>query len=279
MLVFKNLTCKGALDHCFGQGASLPLGNRKTQNMKKILFFCLILATNSLLAQNKNIETETQTWLGYVTQTRLNEKWSLWFDIHYRQKDRFLNHYALQLHRIALIYHLSPQIRLFAGYAYLHNAPQGSQIRSPEEHRPWQQIQYTQEFPHFRLLQSIRLEQRFRENVSKDQSLGYLFNHRIRYNMSFFIPLSPRKFEPKTWFALFATDTHLNFGENVVYNHLDQNRIIVSLGYQFSKNLQLQAGYMNIYQQLATGYQFKNIHALRIYLFHQFDWRKNAEKH
>lgn len=244
-----------------------------------MFIFCLIFAFNPLFAQNKHIETETQTWLGYITQTRLAAKWSVWFDVHYRRKDRFFDHYVLQLERVALIYHLSPQIRLFAGYAYFRNAPQGSQILSPDEHRPWQRIQYTQDFPRFRFVQSISFEQRFRENVSKDQSLGYVFNHRIRYNMSFFIPLGGQRLEPKTWFALLATDTHLNFGERVVYNHLDQNRIIVSLGYQFSKNLQLQAGYMNIYQQLATGYQFRNIHALRIYLFHQFDWRKDAQKH
>ncbi len=242
--------------------------------MKKMLFWGLFFTINPLFAQTKSIETETQTWLGYVTQTRLSEKWTLWFDIHHRRRDNFIDHYVLQLERIAVIYNLSPQIRLFAGYAYFHNAPQGSQVLSPDEHRPWEQIQYTQEFSRFRLVQSIRLEQRFREKVLKDQSLGYVFNHRIRYNMSFFIPLSKRKFEPKTWFVLLANDTHLNFGENIVYNYFDQNRIIVSLGYQFSKNLQLQAGYMNIYQQLATGNQFKNIHTLRIFLFHQFDWRK-----
>jgi hypothetical protein len=66
----------------------------------------------------------------------------------------------------------------------------------------------------------------------------------------------------------------VNFGKNIVYNHFDQNRFFAGLAYQINPYAQLQGGYMNLYQQLPVGNQFRNQHTIRIFYFHNFDLRK-----
>ena len=39
----------------------------------------------------------------------------------------------------------------------------------------------------------------------------------------------------------------------------------------------VQFGYMNLFQQLPAGNQFKNIHAARVFYFHNLDFRKPQE--
>jgi hypothetical protein len=46
------------------------------------------------------------------------------------------------------------------------------------------------------------------------------------------------------------------------------------MGYQVSKSGQLQFGYMNVFQQLASGHEYKWINAARIFYFHNVDLRK-----
>jgi len=61
----------------------------------------------------------------------------------------------------------------------------------------------------------------------------------------------------------------LNAGKSIVHNVFDQNRIFVSLNYQFSNNLSAEAGYMNAYQERSSGTQFNNSNIYRFSIFHK----------
>jgi hypothetical protein len=41
-------------------------------------------------AQEKETQTVNQVWTGYFNQTRLSDKWGIWFDGHLRTKMIFL---------------------------------------------------------------------------------------------------------------------------------------------------------------------------------------------
>ena len=103
---------------------------------------------------------------------------------------------------------------------------------------------------------------------------GYLFNWRIRYNFALFIPITKKRFEPGGLQFLANEEMMVNFGKTIVYNHFDQNRFFVGLVYQLNKHAQLHGGYMNLYQQLATGNQFRDQHTVRVFYFHNLDFRK-----
>ncbi|MBC7775268.1 MAG: DUF2490 domain-containing protein [Phycisphaerae bacterium] len=242
----------------------------------RLLLFIFSLTAISLSAQ-KTVTTEEQAWFGFMNQTRLSNKWGIWFDAHLRLKDDFVGELSQGIVRVGPMYYLSDDVRLTAAYAYVHNFPAlGHANIGLPEHRPWQQVQWFMRGPKARLMQWLRLEERFRRKTLNDNELGegYNFSWRIRYNFALFLPITKKRFEPGGLQFLVNDELFVNFGKNIVYNHFDQNRFFVGLVYQVNKHAQLHGGYMNLYQQLPIGNQFRNQHTVRVFYFHNIDLRK-----
>lgn len=51
------------------------------------------------------------------------------------------------------------------------------------------------------------------------------------------------------------------------------------MGYQLSAHSNLQFGYMNVFQQLAAGSTYRNIHAIRLFVFQNLDLRTTNQTH
>jgi Protein of unknown function (DUF2490) len=242
----------------------------------KVLLPIFALFALSLSAQ-KTITTEEQTWFAFLNQTRLSNKWGFWFDTHLRLKDDFVGELSQFIIRAGPTYHLSDDVRLTAAYAYVHHFPTlGHANIGKPEHRPWQQVQWFVRWPKARLMQWVRLEERFQRKILNDDTLdeGYNFNWRIRYNFALFLPITKKRFEPGGLQFLLNDELMINFGKNITYNHFDQNRIFAGLVFQVNKHAQLHAGYMNLYLQRASGNSFNNQHTIRVFYFHNFDLRK-----
>lgn len=107
---------------------------------------------------------------------------------------------------------------------------------------------------------------------------GYNYNFRVRYNFSFLIPLKGKEMVAHTPFLAIQDEVFLNFGDRIAYNTFDQNRFFAGFGYQFSSHLNAQFGYMNVYQQEASGNHYLSTHAIRLFVFHSLDFR-NKEEH
>ena len=124
-------------------------------------------------------------------------------------------------------------------------------------------------------MQWIRLEERWRHKIQGQETLadGYNFNWRIRYNFFYQVPLSKKGFAPNTFSFVANDEIHVNFGKQIVYNYFDQNRFFLGFAYQTNAHDNLQVGYMNIFQQLAAGNQYKSTHAIRVFYFHSLDLR------
>ncbi len=240
-----------------------------------ILCSIFMLFVSSLLAQ-KTVTTDEQAWIAVFNQTRLSKKWGLWFDAHLRLKDDYVGDLSQSILRFGPTYFLTDDVRLTAAYAYVHTfpGPGHANIGLPE-HRPWQQVLWYTRYPKVRLTQSFRLEERYRRKTLTDNELGegYNFSWRLRYNFWFYTPLTKKQFEPGGLQFLVNNEIFISFGKNIVYNHYDQNRLFVGLVYQINKQAQLHGGYMNLYQQLPTGDQFRNQHTVRVFYFHNFDLR------
>ena len=246
--------------------------------IKSTLAILLLIAAFQVQAQapEKHIHEREQLWFGYFNQTRFSNKWGMWADVHYRMTDNFADRPFQFMIRPALTYFIKDNLRLNVGYAYAHHFPAKGLNTSRNEHRPWQQIWWNQKYPGLTTLQWIRLEQRFNEKVVSDvKQDGYNYNFRARYNFSFFIPLKGREIVAKTPFAILINEVFLNFGGKVVYNTFDQNRLFAGFGYQFSPHLNAQLGYMNVYQQEASGANYFSTHAIRLFVFHSLDLRNN----
>ncbi len=248
--------------------------------MRRILNtgLCLILCFGILGAQ-KNIHHEEQTWFGIFNQTRFSKQWGSWTDIHFRLKDDFIREPSQFLIRLGPTYYFSDDIRLTVAYNYIHHFPEGMQRPvALGEHRPFQQLQWYTRFANKRLMQWLRLDERFRKNTNAEGQpvQGYHFNWRMRYNFALFVPLSSKGLAPGTLQILVNDELMINAGKNIEYNTFDQNRLFAGLVYQFTKESHVQLGYMNVFQQQESGNKYRSIHAIRLFYFHNIDLRKGG---
>lgn len=244
----------------------------------KYIYLLLLLPLSGLSQTpiEKIVVPQRQLWLAYFNQTRLTDKWGLWFDLHARTiGDNLTDRWNTQIFRPGITYYLSDQVRLTAGYAYVRHFPATSDGVVRPEHRPWQQLAWNGHLGRFFLTQWIRAEQRFNRNTANGRLVdGYAFNHRFRYMFFLQIPLWSQKMQPGVLNFVLQNELHVNAGRQIRYNYFDQNRFFVGLAYPFSKSLSLQAGYMNLFQQTAAGNRFLNNHVARIFLFHTPDFRR-----
>ena len=246
-------------------------------NLLKNLSVGLLLIFGQVTIAQKHATSENQVWFSYNNQTRLSAKWGLWGDFHLRTKENYLEDFSTGIARLGIMYYLSDNTKLTAGYAYVHNYPQAghTDIARPE-HRPWQQVQWHNKFPNLRLMQYVRLEERFRRKIKDNDELadGYNFNWRTRYNLLVNFALNKKPFAPKTISYFVSDEVHINFGNEIVYNSFDQNRLFVGLQYHANSHDVLQFGLMYLYQQLPSGNNYRHIYAPRISYFHNLDLRK-----
>jgi hypothetical protein len=241
-----------------------------------LLHVFIFIAISSALAQvpEKEVHRREQLWFGYFNQTRVSNKFGFWLDVHYRQTEHFVNRPFQFLVRPALTWFIKDNLRFNAGYALVEHFPAKGLNTTRPEHRAWQQIWWNQKYSGLVTLQWLRLEERFNHKISNDAlQPGYNFNYRLRYNLSFFIPLKGKELAPKTPFLAVMDEMFLNFGKKIVYNTFDQNRFFVGVGYQFTSHLNAQLGYMNVWQQEASGKTYMSTNAIRLFVFHTLDLR------
>lgn len=225
---------------------------------------------------DKQVHSREQTWFGYFNQTRFTNKLGMWVDVHYRLTDNFVNRPFLFMVRPALTYFIKDNLRVNLGYTFVSHFPAQGLNTTRYEHRPWQQIWWNQKYSGLTTLQWLRFEQRFNEKVVADEKIdGYNYVFRVRYNFSFFIPLKGKEMAAKTPFIALGNELFLNLGDNVVYNTFDQNRLFAGMGYQFTSHLNAQLGYLNVYQQEASGNNYISAHSIRFFIFHSLDLRRS----
>ncbi|QHT69047.1 DUF2490 domain-containing protein [Rhodocytophaga rosea] len=242
-----------------------------------LLSFCtFIIISIASLAQTpaKQVHEQGQAWLGYINQTRISDKFSLWLDLHARRTDLF-DRWATTIIRPGITYHFPHNINFTAGYAYVSHYPAAGLNTVRPEHRPWQQVSWTRRAKHIQMQQWVRFEQRFNRKIANDElQEGYNFNYRFRYLLSVLLPIKKEFIEPNSVFFVFNDEIHINAGKQITYNYFDQNRFFLGFGYQFTKSLNAQLGYMNLFQQLPAGNRYNNNHTIRLFIFNNIDLRK-----
>lgn len=244
--------------------------------MKSIHLIVLFIVLSHMgWSQQKTFKTSEQTWFGYFNQTRFTKHSGLWLDLHLRLTDDFFNQKNLSIIRAGYTYYLSDQVRLTAGYGYITQYALVDGQPNVPEHRPWQQIQWFDKKKGFSMMQAFRVEQRYRTKVvGGELTDDYNFNWRFRYNFALTFPLRGHTVAPKSPFLFFNDEIHINAGKNIVNNYFDQNRLFLGLGYQFTTLINAQLGYLYVFQQLPEGNTYANIHAIRLFVFHNLDFRK-----
>lgn len=174
------------------------------------------------------------------------------------------------------------------GYVYIWNSQYGKQPMTyvNNEHRIYQQFTYKHKMGGTIAQHRIRTEERFIQYHAKDPT-GEVVDHgyinkqlRVRYRASFQVPLTHQEsraslsIDAKSWYLFLYDELFVSWGEMVTYHEIDQNRIFVGAGYQFTKDFTIQSGFF--YQMLvkANGAQQENNIGIGTWLIYNFDFRK-----
>ncbi|WP_281297130.1 DUF2490 domain-containing protein [Flavobacterium limnophilum] len=233
----------------------------------KLIILVILLPIIALgQAQTKKVINEqTQTWVSINTVTKFSEHWGIVADAHIRSNEVFHdnNFYFL---RGGISYIPNPAVSITGGYAHMWLAPtkEGWDTYS-DENRIYQQAQMTTKIGKVSVLQRLRNEQRWQEKIVNDESTGEnRFTDRVRYLVSFNIPIFKKKTAP---LLVLSDEILIHFGQEVVYNTFDQNRLFIGIKQSINPKLSFDFGYMNVYQQKYTGYQYDMNHTLRLFFY------------
>jgi hypothetical protein len=240
--------------------------------MRRLYFLLILLVPFSQQAftQFRISDHREQLWFQYFNQTRFSSKYALWFDTGIRTGDDFTKDISTVLARIGLIYSVNPKMRLAGGYAFFNQYTIGDRKgESQPEHRLWQQVQWQLRGRKIQYSHQVRLEERFRRNPAAIRQNGddYFFNWRLRYNFGLQVPLGNG--EKISW--ILNDELMVNFGNNIVYNHFDQNRFLTGFRFHFNPANSLVLAYMNIYQKLPGPENVLISNVVRISYFHNLN--------
>ncbi len=193
----------------------------------------LTLITSTVQAQKSDLGA----WYMYFGNNKISKKLNFHNEIQYRSFDGGGDLEQLFV-RTGIGYDLTEDNNnVLLGYGFVLSRPyENGEKAKNTEHRIFQQYITKQNFGRFNLQHRFRLEERFLEDD---------FRMRFRYYLGFNIPINNKEMLPKTWYASVYNEIFLH-GDSPVF---DRNRVYGALGYVISKNLKIEAGYMNQIQE------------------------------
>ncbi|WP_426327370.1 DUF2490 domain-containing protein [Pedobacter sp. R-06] len=232
--------------------------------MKKIILSAVVLiimASGKLYAQTQH---QNSGWFMLLNNTKFNDKWGLQFDVQLRSADDW-GYLRNTLVRPALQYFINNKHNVALGYLWqtTHTESAGSPDLTLHEHRIFEQYIYSHKIKSVFASHRFRVEQRFIGRTGED-----VFSQRFRYFFRLIQPL--QKAQPtftKGPFVALQNEVFLNIQNKDKINDsiFDQNRLYLAAGYRFSKQFDLEAGYMNQATHGVSNNTVNNIIQLAVY--------------
>jgi hypothetical protein len=238
---------------------------------------CVLLPSLAQGQSAKEINQQYQFWGSLNSTTRLTDRLGAIADFHVRRND-FLADPSFYFVRFGAHCWITEKLTASLGYAHMWKAPahDGWQTWS-NENRIYEQVQYAARLGKTQVLHRLRNEQRWQQQVENDALTGEsTFSDRVRYLLSFTIPVSAR---PKVPSLVLSDEVLLQFGRDIVMNTFDQNRLFAGIKQRLGRSWSFDTGYMLVYQQKSSGYQYDLNHTLRVFFYFTPDLRKVKSEH
>lgn len=245
--------------------------------MKKLqlLTIILLIVVAKLSAQTQH---QNSGWFMLVNNTKFNEKWGLQFDFQVRSADNW-EHTRNILIRPGITYFINKNQNVTLGYLlaqtynpefdFIDVSPGVILNRTANEHRIWEQYIINHKIKSVFATHRFRLEQRF---VQRSMALPGVepdfFAQRFRYFFRLIQPLQKTEATfTKGAFVALQNEVFLNLQNKSELNNkvFDQNRAYLAAGYRFSKQFDIEAGYMNQATKGRTNNTVNNIIQLALY--------------
>jgi len=240
-----------------------------------LLIFVLFYG-HSQAQVEKQVINQEQFWISTNNVYRYSDKMGALSDFHIR-KTNFIKDPNFYFIRFGVRYWVLPKVTLSGGYAHMWLAyPKEGDFGFLDENRIYQEILFKNTIQSTSTLFRIRTEQRWRETFDDnfEPSGNFSLNYRFRVLFAASIPLTRGE---KPWNIMLANEVLFNYGENIIYNTFDQNRLTLGIKRRINKNWSFDCGYMMVYQQLPLGNIYTLNHTFRLFFYGIFDFRKNVD--
>lgn len=222
----------------------MRISKLKKKNIIATLALSLVLPFYGL-SQDSNLGN----WLIYIGSKELKNGWNIHNEVQYRNYDAIGDLEQLLL-RTGLGYNLTDNNNnLLLGYGYIlseNYVGDTDQKVAVNEHRIFQQFTTKQKVGILSLSHRYRFEQRF---VESD------FKMRFRYFLGLKVSLQNNEDGNNPLYLSAYNEIFLNTKSAI----FDRNRLYGGLGYQFSKQLRLEIGYMNQFFETSSRDQINVI--------------------
>lgn len=228
--------------------------------------FALFFISFFSSAQSKTINTQYQSWLSVNSSFKMGPRWAVMLDLHMR-RNHFMSDNNFYFARTGMTYAIDKSLTIGAGYGHFWGYPSTKGWHEvAHEHRIFQQVQYTSKWKKVSLMQRLRNEQRWQQKMVNDQFSGsWKFTDRVRYLTSLTVSVAKNKKLPA---LVVADELMVQAGKEVVYNPFDQNRFFIGIKEQLTSALSFDMGYMKVYQQKKSGYEFDRNHTFRLFFYY-----------
>ncbi len=241
---------------------------------KQYIAFIILFLPIAAKAQHTTVHTNI-LWAGYNNTIRFNKKWSLVNDLQVRTKD-WADKWLLYAIRTGLSYNINDNAAVTAGFTVFESAQyEGNDFFFKNEWRPWEQVSYQLKLKKINLLQRLRTEQRFLQQVVNNRKTNiYQYIFRLRYRFEWQFPLTENTITLIAGNEILVNPGYLN---NSLF--FDQNRTFAGINFKLSTTTNLQCQYIKIFQWRSTTSVLEDQNAFRVNVYQQFNTRKIHKSH
>ena len=221
----------------------------------------------------RDVNVNTHFWTSLNTTFRVTDKWGGVADVHIRRTN-FISDPSFYFARVGGAYFLDSRFSFVAGYAHLWLAQETDiGLKFANDNRAYQQAQWRAQIERVTFLQRVRIEQRWNEILSSESGEvdRIAFTNRVRFLFSMALKVFENDKLPR---LVVSDEVHIQFGKEIIYNTFNQNRIFIGVSQRISPTVSFDFGYMHVYQQKATGFQYDSNHTIRLFFYYTPDFRK-----
>lgn len=223
-------------------------------------------------ALQKTIIKQSLSSFAYSTTFELSLKWNL--NTEFQERIFFDPVRQSQLFVKSQV-NFSPlkDIILGTGFAYYLNSPGDPEFASSfkvPEIRLNHELGYRHKFKNLIVGHRYRMEERFIRKRLNDALIdGYRFVERLSYMVSLECNLVRSKTKDHNLSLKLSDGIYINSNGGIIYNTFDQNRFYAGLNYQLIKNLSVELGYINMFQQRISGDEYLNRNIASLAISHR----------
>lgn len=245
------------------------------KRITKIGCFLLILFQSVQSFSQEDFIYENQVWVGYITDTKVSDKFSIWNDAHY-VPESFLILRTGATYRFNFSEKVKGSTTL--GFARLWLYSRNETTPTKNEYRPWGQTTASFSWNKFRITNRFRYDARFKQRMVNNVLLDeFEFNWRWRYFLMASYPISTNTEKNTEWYAYSYNEILFDSGKNITNGfRLNQNRFTVGVGYKFD-NMKIQVGYINMIKNPPVSGNKIMANTAMLMVFHNFDLRKSKK--